>query len=74
MAEAALCELCGNKVDLDSLVTMTVGEVSGEETHTEMTERLARELLSEAGLPQPPVICERHEGFDWSVEIERDRP
>ena len=69
----APCEVCGGMVRLDSLITVRIADVDGgNETEQLMTEADARQLLAEAGIPLPPVMCDRHE--QYMITTERDRP
>ena len=66
------CEECGGMVDLTSpirvrLIDMVDGEES--ETFTTMPEADARALLGEVGLPQPPVMCDKHERFEFEATV-----
>ena len=55
------CEECGGMVDLSALITVSLQEADGSQVETQMPEYEARELLREAGLPEPPVMCDKHE-------------
>ena len=68
----APCEECGGMVDLSAVITVvTVNVEDGEEMEERMTEANARQLLAEAGIPPPPVMCDRHERFQITTEIIR---
>lgn len=55
------CDDCGGMVDLTSIITVRVQEVDGPDTVLNMTEAKARLLLDAAGVPRPPVMCDRHD-------------
>ena len=56
------CEECGGLVDLTALINVSTHDIeTGEDTVQVMSEANARQLLAEAGLQPPPVMCNRHE-------------
>lgn len=69
----APCEECGGLVALTRILTVRTLDVdSGVETEEEMTEANARQLLAVAGIPPPPVMCDRHdERFAITTEVKR---
>lgn len=62
------CADCGAMVNLASVITVTITNVSGPDSATEMTEADARALLAQVGIPPPLVLCNQHE------EITRELP
>ena len=64
------CDECGGIVDLTTIITVRTFDMQkGAETEERMTEAAARNLLRQAGLTPPPVLCEKHpelaETFSW---------
>ena len=56
------CEECGGLVDLSGLINVSTHDIeTGEDTLQVMSEADARQLLAEAGIQPPPVMCDRHE-------------
>lgn len=67
------CEECGRMVDLSGMVTVKLEDVLPDGTHTDpvetrMTEGEARKLLTDLGVPQPPVLCELEERIPITTE------
>ena len=63
------CEECGGLVDLTSVITVQIVNVDGtQEEDRQMTEADARQLLAEAGIQPPPVMCDKHERFMVTTE------
>ena len=60
LPQGATCEVCGEWVNLESLIIVTLAGPDGTEEGQMMSEAAARRLLGDLGLPQPPVICSRH--------------
>ena len=60
LPQGATCEVCGEWVNLESLIIVTLAGPDGTEEGQMMSEAAARRLLDELNLPQPPVICSRH--------------
>ncbi len=65
------CDECGGLVDLSALITVAIKEEDGSRVETQMTEWEARDLLTEMGIPQPPVMCDKHERYAISTEAVR---
>ena len=64
------CAECGEMVDLNTPITVTIVEHDGSESSKEMTEANARALLCQVGLAPPPVMCERHASLVEEPELE----
>src|SRR3972149_4792293 len=64
------CAECGEMVDLNTPITVTIVEHDGSEFSKEMTEANARALLASVGLTPPPVRCERHAALVEEPELE----
>ncbi len=55
------CDQCGGLVDLSQMISVAIQEEDGSRVETQMMEWEARDLLVEMGIPQPPVMCDKHE-------------
>ena len=64
------CEECGGMVDLSSPIQVHLVEMDGSDVFTTMPEAEARGLLAEVGIPPPPILCDKHERFEF--EASRD--
>ena len=64
------CGECGEMVNLNTPITVTIVEHDGSESSKEMTEANARALIAAVGLAPPPVRCDRHARLVEEPELE----
>jgi len=64
------CAECGEMVNLNTPITVTIVEHDGSESSKEMTEANARALLAAVGLAPPPVRCDQHAALVEEPELE----
>ena len=64
------CGECGEMVNLNTPITVTIVEHDGSESSKEMTEANARALIAAVGLAPPRVMCDRHARLVEEPELE----
>ena len=59
--KSALCSVCGESVDLSSVVTFTI---EGDDEEYRSSEAAVRAVIDGFGIENPPVICGKHGRYD----------